>query len=77
MRDIVAHYNGLTKAQYWSLQAGDVQNLLEEAIDEIERLRGDIIALRNGAVGEGHRVSVLRSAYHALTAHIDGSEGGQ
>lgn len=38
-RDIVAHYNGLSKTEFWSLGMGDVQNLLEEALDEIERLR--------------------------------------
>lgn len=38
-RDIVAYCNGLSKAEFWSLGMGDVQNLLDEALEEIERLR--------------------------------------
>lgn len=39
MRDIVAYCNGLSKAEFWSLGMGDVQNLLDEALEEVERLR--------------------------------------
>lgn len=38
-RDIVAYCNGLSKAVFWSLGTGGVQNLLDEALEEIERLR--------------------------------------
>lgn len=41
MRDIVAYCNGLSKAEFWSLGMGDVQNLLDEALEEIERLRAN------------------------------------
>ncbi len=38
-RDIVAYCNGLSKTEFWSLGMGDVQNLLDEALEEVERLR--------------------------------------
>lgn len=43
-RDIVAYCNGMSKAEFWSLGMGDVQNLLDEALEEIERLR-DVISI--------------------------------
>lgn len=41
-RDIVAYCNGLSKAEFWSLGMGDVQNLLDEALEEIIRLREEL-----------------------------------
>lgn len=38
-RDIVAYWNGLSKVEFWRLSQGDVQNLMDEAVEEIERLR--------------------------------------
>ena len=38
-RDIVAYCNSLSKTEFWSLGMGDIQNLLDEALEEIERLR--------------------------------------
>jgi hypothetical protein len=53
--------NGLSKAEFWSLGMGDVQNLLDEALEEIERLRallpdvtiqGDLVGAQPGEDAE-------------------------
>src|SRR5882757_4062423 len=73
-RDIVAYYNGLTKAEYWSLEGGDVQNLLEEAIEKIEELNPKIDALQ-GQVRRLYWALVEAGVPHALVFAI--ASGGQ
>lgn len=40
--DVVAHWNGLTKGELWSMSMGEVVNLMDDAVEEIERLRGEL-----------------------------------
>lgn len=64
-RDIVAYCNGLSKAEFWSLEMGDVQNLLDEALEEVERLRG--------FMAQYHEVLMEEWAHDWIGEHSDGT----
>lgn len=51
--DLVSFWNGLTKVQLWSLEIGEVNNLMDDAVEEIETLRSREVRL----------VGVLRDLY--------------
>lgn len=40
--DVVERWNRLTKAQLWAMEPGEVYNWMDEAVEEIARLRREV-----------------------------------